>query len=196
MLFLPVEFNTVKIDALVDSAAYINSISERDAEKIRRNASQCIINKVPPPVLFKVSLFPQDDKPVYTQNLPVSINLKEDLTIELTLMHRYGIITTLPFSKYASPIFAQPNPNGKLRLLVDLRKINVLIADDYINNNHPVSTLFSTLSGSRYDSLIAFLYEMMNFVLLFEILARGNFSQSGKTASGVSIWFGEIHNLC
>ena len=90
---------------------------------------------------FKVSLTPQDDKPVYTQSLPVPINLKEDLTVELALMHRYGIITTLPFSKYASPIFAQRKPNGKLRLLVDLRKINALIADDYINNNHPVSTL-------------------------------------------------------
>ena len=90
---------------------------------------------------FKVSLTPQDDKPVYTQSLPVPINLKEDLTVELALMHRYGIITTLPFSKYASPIFAQRKPNGKLRLLLDLRKINALIADDYINNNHPVSTL-------------------------------------------------------
>ena len=56
-------------------------------------------------------------------------------------MHKYGIITVLPFSKYASPIFAQRKPNGKLRLLVDLRKINTLIADDYTNNNHPVSTL-------------------------------------------------------
>ena len=82
---------------------------------------------------FKVSLAPQDDKPVYTQSLPVPINLKEDLTVELALMHRYGIITTLPFSKDASPIFAQRNPNGKLRLLIDLRKINALIADDYIN---------------------------------------------------------------
>ena len=36
---------------------------------------------------------------------------------------------------------AQRKPNGKLRLLVDLRKINTLNADDYINNNHPVSTL-------------------------------------------------------
>ena len=61
--------------------------------------------------------------------------------MELALLHKYGIITTLPFSKYASPIFAQRKPNGKLRLLVDLRKINTLIADDYINNNHPVSTL-------------------------------------------------------
>ena len=30
---------------------------------------------------------------------------------------------------------------GKPRLLVDLRKINALIADDYINSNHPISTL-------------------------------------------------------
>ena len=56
-------------------------------------------------------------------------------------MHKYEIITVLTFSKYASPIFAQRKPNGKLRLLVDLRKTNSLIADDYTNNNHPVSTL-------------------------------------------------------
>ena len=90
---------------------------------------------------FKVKLTPKDERPIYTQSLPVPINLKEDLTVELALMHRYGIITTLPFSKYASPIFAQRKPNGKLRLLLDLRKINALISDDYINNNHPVSTL-------------------------------------------------------
>ena len=69
------------------------------------------------------------------------IHLKEDLIVELGLMHKYGIITVLPFSKYASPIFAQREPNGKLRLLVDLRKVNSLIADDYTNTNHPVSTL-------------------------------------------------------
>ena len=56
-------------------------------------------------------------------------------------MYKYVIITTLPFSKYASPIFAQREPNGKLRLFVDLRKINALISDDYNNNNHPISTL-------------------------------------------------------
>ena len=90
---------------------------------------------------FKVSLTPRNDKPVYTQSLTVPINLKGDLTVELVLMHRYGIITTLPFSKYASPILAQRKPNGKLRLLVDLRKINALISDDYLNNNHSISTL-------------------------------------------------------
>ena len=90
---------------------------------------------------FKVKLTPKDDSPAYSQSLPGPINLKEDILVELTMLHKYGIITTLPFSKYASPIFAQKKPNGKLRLLVDLRKINNLISDDYINNNHPVSTL-------------------------------------------------------
>ena len=69
------------------------------------------------------------------------IHLKEDLIVELALMHKYGIITVLPFSKYASPIFAHRRPNEKIRLLGDLRKINTLIADVYANNNHAVSTL-------------------------------------------------------
>ena len=90
---------------------------------------------------FKVKPSPNYDRPVYSQSLPTPINLKDDITVELALLHKYGIITTLPFSKYASPIFAQRKRNGRLRLLVDLRKINNLITEDYINNNHPVSTL-------------------------------------------------------
>ena len=89
----------------------------------------------------KVKLTPKDDKAIYSQSLPMPIHLKEDLIVELALMHKYGIITVVPFSNYASPIFAQKKPNGKLRLLVDLRKINTLIADDSTNKNHPVSTL-------------------------------------------------------
>ena len=88
---------------------------------------------------FKVQLTPLDNKPAYSQNLPPPNNLKDDFLVELALLHQYGKITTLPFSKYASPTFAQRKPNGKLRLLVDLRKIKTLIADDC--NNHPVSTL-------------------------------------------------------
>ena len=90
---------------------------------------------------FTVKLTPKDESPAYSQSVPTPVNLKEDILVELALLHKYGIITTLPFSKYASPIFAQKKPNGKLRLLVDLRKINNLISDDYVNNNHPVSTL-------------------------------------------------------
>ena len=45
------------------------------------------------------------------------------------------------FLKVRKSHFAQRKPNGNLRLLVNLRKINTLIADDCTNINHPVSTL-------------------------------------------------------
>ena len=61
---------------------------------------------------FKVQLTPLDNRLAYSQSLPTPINLKDDIFVELALLHKYGIITTLPF-KYASPIFAQRKPNGK-----------------------------------------------------------------------------------
>ena len=103
---------------------------------------------------FKVKLTPKADKAVYSQRLPMPIHLKEDLIVELALMHMYGFITVLPFSKYASPIFAQRKPNGKLRLLVVHRKINSLIADDYTNKNHLVSTLSAAAQHLAGKSLI------------------------------------------
>ena len=90
---------------------------------------------------FTVKLTPTDERTAYSQSLPTPVHLKDDITVELAMLHKYGIITTLTHSKYASPIFAQRKPNGRLRLLVDLRKINSLITEDYTNNNYPVSTL-------------------------------------------------------
>ena len=48
---------------------------------------------------FKVKLTPKNNKAVYSQSLPMPIHLKEDLIVELALVHKYGIITVLPFSK-------------------------------------------------------------------------------------------------
>ena len=90
---------------------------------------------------FKVTLTLNDDRPAYSQSLPTPINLKDDIAVELALLHKYCIITTLSFTKYASPIFAQRKLNDQQLLLVDLRKINIPNSEDYVNNNHPVSTL-------------------------------------------------------
>ena len=90
---------------------------------------------------FNWKLTPKDDKSVNCQSEPMPIQLEKDIFLEKVLMQKYGIITKLLFSKYESPIFSQRIPNGKLRLLVVLRKINSLIADDYTSNNHPVSTM-------------------------------------------------------
>ena len=69
------------------------------------------------------------------------ITLKDDIVVELALLQKNGIITTLPFSKNAIPIIEQRKQSGKLLLLVDLRELNTLSADNYIMNNHPVSIL-------------------------------------------------------
>ena len=121
---------------------------------------------------FKVKLTPKIDKAVYSQSLPMPIHLKQDLIVELALMHKYGIITVLPFSKYARTIFAQRKPNGKLRLLEDLRKINSLIADEYTNNNHPVSTVRrSTTLGREVTVLQTRLLSSLSFQRSVENLA-------------------------
>ena len=60
---------------------------------------------------FKLKLTPNDDGPAYSQSLPTPINLNDDITVELALLHKYGIVTTLPFSKYASPALYQMLPN-------------------------------------------------------------------------------------
>ena len=107
---------------------------------------------------FTVRLLPTDDKTVYSQNLPMPTHLREGLIVEVALMHKYGIITVLPSSKNASPIFAHRKPNGRLRLLVDLRKINTLIADDYTKNNYPVSTLSDAAQHLEGKTLFCKLY--------------------------------------
>ena len=89
-----------------------------------------------------VRLTPKAEETVYSQSLLRPIHLKEDFIVEFSLMHKHGIITVLQFSKYPSPNFAHRKPNGKLRLFVDLRRINTLIADEKTNSNHPVRTFW------------------------------------------------------
>ena len=90
---------------------------------------------------FKVKLTPEHDGPVVAKSPPTSIHLKEQMMTELALMQYYGILKTLPYAKYSSPIFAQRKPNGDLRILFDLRRINHLIRHDYDDNNFPVASM-------------------------------------------------------
>ena len=90
---------------------------------------------------FKVKLTPAHDDPVYKKSPPTALHIKEDLKLELALLQYYGILRTLPYSKYSSPIFAQRKPNGKMRLLVDLRRINHILRHDYSENKFPVPSM-------------------------------------------------------
>ena len=90
---------------------------------------------------YSLRLTLKDNEAVYNQIVRLPIHQIGDLIVDVALMHKYGIDTVQCFSKYASPILAQRKPNGKLRLPVDLKKINSLIADDYKNNKHTVTIL-------------------------------------------------------
>ena len=127
---------------------------------------------------FKVLLTPEHDKPVYSQSPSTPIHIRDKLLIELAILQYYGIITTLPFFKYASPIFAQRKPSGKLRLLIDLRKINHLLRHDYDSKDFPISTLADAgahLAGKsffcKFDCSQAYFALQMADQLSIELLA-------------------------
>ena len=71
---------------------------------------------------LKVKLTPENQLPLYVQGPPTSIHLRDELHVELVLMHYYGLITALSQSKYTSPLFAHRKESGKLRILIDLRQ--------------------------------------------------------------------------
>ena len=79
---------------------------------------------------LKIKLTPEHQRPLYTQGPPTPIQLRNELTVELALMHYFD-------SKYSSPLFAHRKPPGKLRLFIDLRRINHSIKTDYIISNFP-----------------------------------------------------------
>ena len=59
---------------------------------------------------LKVKLTPKDDEVVYSQSLPMPIHLKEDLIVELASLHKYGIITVLPFSSTPAQFLHKGSP--------------------------------------------------------------------------------------
>ena len=90
---------------------------------------------------LKVKLTPEHELPVYVQSPITPIHLRDELLVELALMHYYNLITTLPHSNYSSPVFAQRKELGKLRILIELRRINHLLRNAYMDSNFPISNM-------------------------------------------------------
>ena len=103
---------------------------------------------------FKAEVISKDEKAIHSQNLPMPIHLKQDLIVKLPLMQKYGIITVLPFSKYASPFLNIERPTDNYVFLWTSPKINIPIADVYNENNHPVGTLSDAAQHFAGNSLL------------------------------------------
>ena len=128
-------------------------------------------------------------------------------------MHYYGLITTLSQSKYSSPLFAYRKESGKLRILIDLRRVNHLLKNDYVNANFPISnnadttnhfareTLFTKLDCSEaYHcvqtsddlsvQLLAFNFSLRTYA--YKCLAQG----LGKSVTGFSSFIRHYFDPC
>ena len=90
---------------------------------------------------LKIKLTPAHQLPVYVQGPPAPIHLRDEILVELALLQNFNITTTLSHSKYSSPIFVHRKPSGKLRILIDLRRVNHLLRQDYLNSNFPISNM-------------------------------------------------------
>ena len=89
----------------------------------------------------RIEFMPRLDDPIYAQSLPTPSNMKTDILGKVALIQQYGLITTLPFSKYFLPCSAQRNPIGKSRLLVGFKGTNNLTKHDFNEHYHPVTTI-------------------------------------------------------
>ena len=80
---------------------------------------------------LKIKLTPERSITIYEQGPPTPIHLRNELQVGLAIMHYYGLKTTLSQSRYSSPLFAQRKNSERLRLLIDLRKVNHLLKNEY-----------------------------------------------------------------
>ena len=89
---------------------------------------------------LRIKLTPEHPLPVYLQGPPAPIHLRDEILVELALLQYFNNITTLSHSKYSSPIFVRRKSSGKLRILIDLRRVNHL-RHEYLNSTFPISNM-------------------------------------------------------
>ena len=84
---------------------------------------------------------PEHPRPVYVQGPPAPIHLRDEILIELALLQYFNIITTISHSRYSSPLFVHRKSSRKLRILIDLCRVNHLLRHDCLNSNFPISNM-------------------------------------------------------
>ena len=78
---------------------------------------------------------------MYVQGPPAPIHLRDEILVVLALLQSFNIIKTLSHSKYSSPIFVHRKSSGKMKSLIDLRRVNHLLRHDYLNSNFRFSNM-------------------------------------------------------
>ena len=162
---------------------------------------------------LQIKLTPEHPLPVYVQGPPAPIHLRDELLVELASLQYFNIITTLPHSKYSSPIIVHRKASGKMRILFDLRRVNHLLRHDYLNSNFPISNmtdatnhfagkkLFCTLDCSQAYHCVQMADDLSVQLLAFNFASRSfayNCLAQGlnKSVTGFSSFIKHYHGPC
>ena len=91
----------------------------------------------------------------------VPFAMKEAVEAEIDRMEKDGILKSVPYSEWASPIVIVPKPDGTIRICVDYKRtVNTVIKNDPYPQPTP-EELFSKIQGgkrfSKTDSTKAYL---------------------------------------
>ena len=76
--------------------------------------------------------------PAYVQGPPAPIHLRDEILVELAFLQYFNIITLISHSKYSSPVFVHRKSSGKLRIFIELGRVNHLVHHDYVNSIFPI----------------------------------------------------------
>ena len=93
---------------------------------------------------LKIKLTPEHPLPVYVQDPPAPIHLRDEILVELALLRFFNITTTLSHSKYSNTTSVHRKSSGKLRIFIDLRRVNHLLRHEYLRSNYPFSKITDT----------------------------------------------------
>ena len=102
---------------------------------------------------LKIKLTHEHPLPLYVQGPPAPIHLRDEFLVELGLLQNFNIITTHSHSKYSRPIFVYRKSSGKLRILIDLRRVNHLLRHDYLYSNFPISNMMDATNHFAGENL-------------------------------------------
>ena len=90
---------------------------------------------------LNIKLLPEQRLPVYFKSPLAPIHLRDESLVDLAILQYFNNITILPQSKFSSPIFVHRKSSGKLRTLIDLRRVDHLLRHVYVNSNFPISNM-------------------------------------------------------
>ena len=90
-------------------------------------------------IKLKIKLTPEHPLPVYVQGPTAPIHLREEISFELALLQYFNIVKTLSHSKYNILKFFPRRSSRKLRVFIDLRRVEHTLHQDCLNSNFPSS---------------------------------------------------------